>query len=127
MLACAQPVDVLRRYSLRLMLGFIPISVGLAYFAPEHHVAVFVTAILAILPLAGYIGKATEALAEQLGGSIGGLLNATFGNAAELIIGALALREGLTDLVKASITGSIIGNLLLVFGASALVGGLRYP
>jgi Ca2+:H+ antiporter len=120
-------MDVLRRYSLRLMLGFIPISVGLAYFAPEHHVAVFVTAILAILPLAGYIGKATEALAEQLGGSIGGLLNATFGNAAELIIGALALREGLTDLVKASITGSIIGNLLLVFGASALVGGLRYP
>jgi Ca2+:H+ antiporter len=62
-----------------------------------------------------------------LGGGIGGLLNATFGNATELIIGALALREGLPDLVKASLTGSIIGNLLLVFGASALVGGLRHP
>jgi Ca2+:H+ antiporter len=56
---------------------------------------------------------------------VGGFLNATFGNAAELIIGALALREGLTDLVKASLTGSIIGNVLLVFGASALVGGMR--
>ena len=80
-----------------------------------------------ILPLAAYIGRATEALAERLGGGIGGLLNATFGNAAELIIGALALREGLTDLVKASLTGSIIGNVLLVFGAAALAGGLRHP
>jgi Ca2+:H+ antiporter len=120
-------MHVLRRYFLLSMLGFIPVSVGLAYWTPEHHVAVFVTSILAILPLAGYIGRATEELAEQLGGGVGGLLNATFGNAAELIIGVLALREGLTDLVKASITGSIIGNLLLVFGASALVGGLRYP
>lgn len=109
------------------MLGFIPVSAALAYWAPERHIAVFVTSVLAILPLAAYIGRATESLAEQLGGGIGGLLNATFGNAAELIIGALALREGLTDLVKASITGSIIGNLLLVFGASALVGGLKHP
>ena len=115
------------RYLLPLMLGFIPVSIGLEYWAPERQSVIFVTAGLAILPLAAYIGRSTEALAEQLGGSIGGLLNATFGNAAELIIGALALREGLTDLVKASITGSIIGNLLLVFGASALVGGLRYP
>src|SRR6187397_2236378 len=120
-------MHVLRRYFLLSMLGFIPVSIGLAYWTPEHHVAVFVTSILAILPLAAYIGRATEALAEQLGGGVGGLLNATFGNAAELIIGALALREGLTDLVKASITGSIIGNVLLVFGASALVGGLRHP
>ena len=73
------------------------------------------------------IGRATEALAERLGGGIGGLLNATFGNAAELIIGALALREGLPDLVKASLTGSIIGNVLLVFGAAALAGGVRHP
>jgi len=78
------------------------------------------------VPLAGYIGRATEELAAQLGAGMGGLLNATFGNAAELIIGALALRKGLTDLVKASLTGSIIGNVLLVFGASALVGGLRH-
>ena len=82
---------------------------------------------MAILPLAGCIGRATEILAARLGGGLGGLLNATFGNAAELIIGALALRHGLTDLVKASLTGSIIGNVLLVFGLCAFVGGLRHP
>jgi Ca2+:H+ antiporter len=119
-------MQLFSRFALPAMLSFIPIAIALAYFSPERHTAIFLTSVLAILPLAGYIGRATEALAEQLGGSIGGLLNATFGNAAELIIGALALREGLPDLVKASITGSIIGNVLLVFGASALVGGLRY-
>src|SRR4051812_13834705 len=78
------------------------------------------------MPLAGYIGHATDHLAARLGGGIGGLLNATFGNIAELIIGTFALRRGLTDLVKASITGSILGNVLLVFGAAALVGGARH-
>ena len=102
-------------------------SIALELFAPERHIAIFFTSVLAILPLAAYMGRATETLAEHLGGGIGGLLNATFGNAAELIIGALALRAGLTDLVKASLTGSIIGNVLLVFGAAALVGGLRHP
>ena len=99
---------------------------ALALFAPDRHNAVFLTSMLAIVPLAGHIGHATEELAEHLGGGIGGLINATFGNAAELIIGALALRAGLTDLVKASITGSIIGNVLLVFGAAAFGGGLKY-
>jgi Ca2+:H+ antiporter len=94
---------------------------------PDRHIAIFATAVLAILPLAMYIGHATDALAKRLGPGIGALLNATFGNAAELIIGALALRAGLIGLVKASITGSIIGNVLLVFGASALAGGLRHP
>jgi Ca2+:H+ antiporter len=83
--------------------------------------------VLAIVPLAGYIGHATEELSGHLGPGIGGLLNATFGNAAELIIGIFALRHGLVDLVKASITGSIIGNVLLVLGAAALVGGLKHP
>ena len=116
------------RFSPKLLfLLFVPVALGLGYFAPDHHVAIFITSALAVLPLAGYIGHATEALAERLGGGIGGLLNATFGNAAELIIGALALREGLLDLVKASVTGSIIGNVLLVFGLSALVGGLKNP
>jgi Ca2+:H+ antiporter len=110
---------------LQVLLACVPLSIGLRYFAPERHVAVFITSVLAILPLAAYIGKATEVLAGRLGGGIGGMLNATFGNAAELIIGTFALREGLTDLVKASLTGSIIGNVLLVFGLSALVGGLR--
>ncbi len=112
---------------LQLLLLFVPVTIVLGYVAPERHMAVFLTSVVALLPLAAYIGEATEALAERLGGGIGALLNATFGNAAELIIGALALREGLTDLVKASLTGSIIGNLLLVFGASALAGGVRHP
>ena len=104
----------------------VPVALGLAWLTPTHHNAIFLASIVAIVPLAGYIGRATEELAAQLGAGMGGLLNATFGNAAELIIGALALRKGLTDLVKASLTGSIIGNVLLVFGASALVGGLRH-
>jgi len=120
-------VNLIRRYGLPLLLGCVPIAIALRVLAPTRHIAIFIASGLAVLPLAAYIGQATEELAERLGGGIGGLLNATFGNAAELIIGALALREGLTDLVKASITGSIIGNVLLVFGASALVGGLRHP
>ena len=104
-----------------------PLAVFLHFRAPERHLLIFGAATLALLPLAAAIGRATETLAEHLGGGIGGLLNATFGNAAELIIGALALREGLTDLVKASITGSILGNVLLVFGAAAVVGGYRRP
>ncbi|BCS32431.1 calcium/proton exchanger [Luteitalea sp. TBR-22] len=109
------------------MLACGPVALLLHFWAPERHLVIFATAVLALLPLAGYIGHATEILAERYGGGIGGLLNATFGNAAELIIGALALREGLIDLVKASITGSILGNVLLVFGAAALVGGYRRP
>jgi Ca2+:H+ antiporter len=120
-------MSLLRRYGLLLLLGFVPVAIGLEFVAPENHTAIFAASVLAILPLAACIGKATNVLAERLGGGIGGLLNATFGNAAELIIGALALREGLFDLVKASLTGSIIGNVLLVFGASAFVGGLKHP
>lgn len=116
-----------RRHAWQLLLAFVPIAVALAWLAPDRQVAIFVASVLAILPLAGYIGKATEELADQLGGGIGGLLNATFGNAAELIIGLFALSEGLTDLVKASITGSILGNLLLVFGAAAFAGGISRP
>src|SRR6185503_12733367 len=106
------------------LLVFIPVAVILEV----RHAAgiwIFAASALAIVPLAGLMGRATEALAETLGEGIGGLLNATFGNAAELIIASMALREGLYDVVKASITGSIIGNILLVFGLSALVGGAR--
>ena len=110
-----------------LLLIAVPAAAALDLLAPERHTAIFVVSALAILPLAGYIGRATEILAGRLGGGLGGLLNATFGNAAELIIGALALRRGLTDLVKASLTGSIIGNVLLVFGLCAFVGGLSHP
>jgi Ca2+:H+ antiporter len=88
-------------------------------------VLVFVFAALAVIPLADLIGEATEELAAHTGPKIGGLLNATLGNAAELIITIFALREGLVELVRASITGSILGNLLLVMGASILFGGLK--
>jgi Ca2+:H+ antiporter len=87
---------------------------------------VFAGSAIALLPLAGWIGMGTEHAAKAVGPSLGGLLSATFGNAAELIITIFALREGLTDLVKASLTGSIIGNTLLVFGASAVAGGVKH-
>ncbi len=83
----------------------------------------FVLGAMSIVPLAGLIGHATEELAEHSGPTLGGFLNATFGNAAEIIIGLVALKEGHIAIVQASITGSIIGNLLLVFGAATLVGG----
>ena len=88
--------------------------------------AVFTLSALAIIPLSGLLGQATEELAGHTGPAIGGLLNATLGNLAELIIAGLALRAGLIDLVKASITGSILGNLLLVLGAAQLAGGLKH-
>lgn len=87
---------------------------------------VFALASAGLIPLAELIGEATEALAVVTGPKVGGLLNATLGNAAELIITIVAIRAGLLDLVKASITGSILGNLLLVMGASLLLGGLRH-
>lgn len=86
----------------------------------------FVLAAVGLIPLAGLIGLATEVLAERLGHAIGGLLNATFGNAAEIIIGLTALAAGLPEVVRASLAGSIIGNALLVLGTAMLVGGWRY-
>ena len=88
---------------------------------------IFITACLGVLPLAGLMGTATEHLAEKTGPALGGLLNATFGNAAELIIALAALRAGYVELVKASITGSILGNLLLILGLSMIAGGTRKP
>jgi Ca2+:H+ antiporter len=86
----------------------------------------FATAGLGIIPLAAIMGRATDALSTRLGSTVGGLLNAAFGNAAELILSLVALRRGLFSVVKASLTGSIIGNALLVLGLSLLVGGLRH-
>jgi Ca2+:H+ antiporter len=112
---------------LNVLLIFVPIAIVLEYVVHARPEWIFVSSCLAIIPLAGLMGKATEHLAEHVGEGIGGLLNATFGNAAELIIAIMALRAGLYDVVKASLTGSIIGNILLVFGLSALVGGVRFP
>src|SRR5579862_4056155 len=118
-------IPIRRALSKNLLLAFIPISAALA-FTGQPDLWVFVTAGLAIVPLAGLIGDATEELSKHLGAQWGGLLNATFGNATELIIGLFALHEGLLPLVRASIVGSVIGNILLVLGASALAGGIRY-
>lgn len=107
------------------LLLFVPVAAYLEHFAPTQSLWIFLSAALAIVPLAGWMGRATEQIAERTGEGIGGLLNATFGNAAELIIGISALRAGLYDVVKASIAGSIIGNILLVLGAAMLCGGLR--
>jgi Ca2+:H+ antiporter len=101
-------------------------AAGLLLAAGASPTIVLLAAALAIVPLAGLLGQSTEVLAAYSGPRVGGLLNATLGNAAELIITVIAIREGLLELVKASITGSIIGNLLLVLGASMLAGGLRH-
>ncbi len=110
---------------LRLMLVFIPLAF-VAEFLLHNPLLIFVFSCLALIPLAGLLGEATEELAIHTGPQIGGLLNATLGNAAELIIAIVALSQGRIDLVKASLTGSIIGNLLLILGASLLLGGLRH-
>ena len=111
--------------ALYLLLVFVPISV-LAEVQHWEPTWIFVTSCIAVIPLAGIMGKATEHLAAKLGAGLGGLLNATFGNAAELIIALIALNKGLVDVVKASVTGSIIGNILLVLGLSLLCGGVKF-
>jgi Ca2+:H+ antiporter len=103
---------------------FIPIAVALE-LANAGAVIIFITSALGVIPTAAMMGEATEQLATRSGPGIGGLLNVTFGNAPELIIAFFALLKGLQEVVKASIVGSIIGNILLVLGASMLVGGLR--
>src|SRR5215204_5777383 len=101
---------------------FIPVAIGLE-LAEAGPVVIFGAAALGVIPCAAVMGEATEAIAAKSGPGIGGLLNVTFGNAPELIIAFFALIEGLQEVVKASIVGSIIGNVLLVMGAAMLVGG----
>src|SRR5262245_47516863 len=96
------------------LLLFVPVALVLEHAFPERATWILGASALAILPLAGWMGRATEELAAHTGEGVGGFLNATFGNAAELIIAIAALRAGLYDVVKASIAGSIIGNILLV-------------
>jgi Ca2+:H+ antiporter len=111
---------------LNWLLIFVPVAIVLEFAAPSSYNWIFITSCLAIVPLAGWLGHATEQLAHHTGEGIGGLLNATFGNAAELIIAIMALQKGLYPVVKASLTGSIIGNLLLVLGAATLAGGIKF-
>ncbi len=115
----------LKHQPIAILLVFLPLAI-LAEMTDWGAIWVFALSAVAVIPMAGYIGEATESLAHYTGPRIGGLLNATLGNAAELIITIFAIREGLLDLVKASIIGSILGNLLLVLGMSMLLGGLRH-
>lgn len=110
---------------LNLLLVFIPIAIGLDWYE-ANPILVFIASGLAIVPLAGLMGRSTESLSVYIGATLGGLLAATMGNAPELIISIFALKAGLYDVVKASITGSIVGNLLLGMGLAILLGGLRH-
>jgi Ca2+:H+ antiporter len=111
--------------SLNWLLVFMPIGLGLNWFGASP-ILVFLASALAIVPLAGLMGDATEVLARQLGPTLGGLLNATLGNAPEIIISGFALHAGLVHIVKSSLTGSIIGNLLFGLGLAFFAGGIKY-
>jgi Ca2+:H+ antiporter len=108
------------------LLIFIPIALVLEHLRPEAHTWIFFAAAVAIIPIAGLIVEATEHIAARTGDAVGGLLNATFGNAPELIIAVVALKAGLFDMVRASLIGAILANLLLALGIAFLLGGLRY-
>lgn len=108
-----------------ILLIFIPISIT-AHYLHWSETIIFLTASMAIIPLAAFMGVATEEIAVVLGPNLGGLLNATFGNATELILAIIALKSGLIQVVKATLTGSIISNLLLVMGFAMFLGGLKY-
>lgn len=110
---------------LNLLLIFVPVALALDWLKADP-ILVFVASALAIVPLAGLMGRATEQLTNYTGQTVGGLLNASLGNAPELIIALFALKEGLHAVVKASITGSILGNTLFTLGLSMFLGGLRH-
>jgi Ca2+:H+ antiporter len=115
----------LRVRPLDLLLVFVPAALALRLLAPGRSVALFAVSCLAIVPLAGLMGRATEALTAQVGTGLSGFLSAALGNLAELTLAIVALRAGELEVVKASVTGSIIGNLLLVFGAALVAGGWK--
>jgi Ca2+:H+ antiporter len=115
----------LARPSLNWLLVFVPISIVAELFT-QQPVLLFWTAALAIVPLAGLIGESTEQLAIRLGPGVGGLLNASLGNLTELIVAVLLVQAGEFAVVKATLIGSIVGNLLFVLGVSFIVGGIRH-
>jgi Ca2+:H+ antiporter len=104
----------------------VPVTIAAHYLAPGHHTLVFSLACASMIPLARLLSDSTEEIAQHTGATLGALLNVTFGNAGELVVGFFAMRQGLQDVVKASITGSILVNLLLSLGASMVAGGLRH-
>src|SRR5262245_14014150 len=114
------------RPSIHWLFVFVPITVILEHTGAVPAPVIFFSAALAIVPIAALIVRSTEQLATRTGDAIGGLLNATFGNAPELIIALVALRAGYLDMVRASIIGAILANLLLALGVAFLLGGLRF-
>lgn len=110
---------------LKILLLCLPLSI-IGHFMHWNSTAMFFLTCLTIVPLAGYLGEATEEIAAYTGPKFGGFLNATFGNATELIISFFAIRAGLFDVVKASLAGSVLGNILLVLGCSIFIGGLKH-
>lgn len=110
---------------LYILLVFLPVTI-IGKFMGMSDTLLFVSSSLAIIPLAGLMGKSTDVISCYAGQKVGGLLNATFGNATELIIAFVAMKAGMFDVVKASLAGSVIGNILLVLGMSMLTGGLKY-
>src|SRR6187200_3748344 len=105
---------------------FVPLAVVLEHIAPSAHTWIFFTACLAIIPFFLLVVASTEHISVYTGDAIGGLLNATFGNAPELIIAMVALRAGLFDMVRASLIGAILANLMLATGVAFFLGGLRH-
>ena len=116
----------LRESPLLWLLVAVPVVFVVEHLSPDRHVALFVLAVLAIVPLAALLSRATESIAAKTGDAVGGLLNATLGNLTELVIALTALRAGMFDLVKASIAGAIMTNSLFMLGVALLLGGLRH-
>ncbi|HEY1251457.1 MAG TPA: calcium/proton exchanger [Thermoanaerobaculia bacterium] len=116
----------LRHNPVYWLLVFVPVVLIAEAARPEAHTLLFVLSVAAIVPLAGLLSRATESVAAKTGDAVGGLLNATLGNLTELVIAIAALRAGMIDLVKASLTGAVVTNSLFMLGGSFLVGGLRH-
>ena len=117
-------LKISKSFIIYFLLLFVPISVILDLVHSDH-IIIFIISVIALIPLAKLIGDSTEHLATHYGSTLGSLLNVTFGNAAEIIIAVVAINAGLLELVKASITGAILGNIMLIFGLSMIVGGIR--
>jgi Ca2+:H+ antiporter len=118
-------VKLSKSSAIYFLLVFAPIAVVLNLVGADHLI-LFAMAIIGLIPLAKLIGDSTEHLATHYGATLGSLLNVTFGNAAEIIISVVAINAGLIELVKASITGSILGNIMLIFGLSLIAGGVKH-
>ena len=116
----------LRHSPIYWLLAFVPVVFVAERPAPDSHTALFLLSVLAIVPLAALLSHATESVAAKTGDAIGGLLNATLGNLTELVIAITALRAGMLDLVRSSITGAIVTNSLFMLGGAFLIGGLRH-